>query len=177
MNTSVMTMLVCGALLWTEAAPSRLNASAAVVDTPVCAPNAKPANLAFTLTGVDGKSVRLASYKGKLVVLNFWATWCIPCRAEIPALVELQSKYAARGLQIIGISVDDPIEKMKPFVDKYKMNYPALTALENDAVLDTYGPMVVVPATVLIRRDGRMCTRHIGPVTKEAFEKEIKGLL
>jgi len=66
---------------------------------------------------------------------------------------------------------------MQPFVAKYKINYPALTALNNDAVLDAYGPMVVVPWTVIIKRDGTSCVRHIGPVTREAFEREIKALL
>ena len=143
----------------------------------VCDPTAKPAKLNFTLKDVNNKPVKLSDFKGKLLVLNFWATWCIPCRAEIPALVELQTKYGGNGLQVIGVSVDDPIEKMKPFISRYKINYPVLTAFKNDAILDSYGPMVVVPATVLIERDGKVCAKHIGPVTKENFEREIKGLL
>jgi peroxiredoxin len=142
-----------------------------------CDPKAKPAKLNFTLKDVNGKPLQLAGFKGKVLVLNFWATWCVPCRAEIPALVELQAQYAGNGLQVIGVSVDDPAEKMKPFIDQYKINYPVLTALGNDGILDTYGPMVVVPQTVIIGRDGKICIRHIGPVTKDAFEREIKGLL
>jgi peroxiredoxin len=147
------------------------------VNASICDPKAKAAKLTFTLKDVDGKPVKLADFKGKVVVLNFWATWCVPCRAEIPALVELQAKYAGSGLQVIGVSVDDPAEKMKPFVGQYKINYPVLQALGNDSILDTYGPMVVVPATVVIGRDGRICSKHVGPVTKEALEREIKGLL
>jgi thiol-disulfide isomerase/thioredoxin len=147
------------------------------VNASVCDPKATAAKLTFTLKDVGGKPVKLADFKGKVMVLNFWATWCVPCRAEIPALVELQAKYAGSGLQVIGVSVDDPVEKMKPFVGQYKINYPVLQALGNDSILDTYGPMVVVPATVVIRRDGRICGKHIGPVTKEALETEIKGLL
>jgi peroxiredoxin len=143
----------------------------------VCSPDTKPAKLDFTLKGVNGKPVKLAAFTGKVIVLNFWATWCVPCRAEIPALVDLQAKYAGTGLQVVGVSVDDPPEKMKPFVDQYKVNYPMLTALGNDGILDSYGPMVVVPATVVIGRDGKICTKHIGPVTKDVFENEIKGLL
>ena len=109
-------------------------------------------------------------------MLNFWATWCISCRADIPVLVELQTKYARQGLQVIGVSIDDTLEKMKPFVTQYKMNYPVLTALDNDAILDTYGPMVVVPATVLVRRDGKICAQHIGPITREKLEREIAAL-
>ena len=142
-----------------------------------CDPRAQPAKLNFTLKDVNGKPVALTDFKGKILVLNFWATWCIPCRAEIPALVELQAKYARNGLQVIGVSIDDPAEKMKPFVGQYKINYPVLQALGNDGILDTYGPMVVVPQTVLIQRDGKMCTKHVGPLTREAFEQEIKGLL
>ena len=142
-----------------------------------CDPKAKPAKLDFTLKDVNGKPVKLADFAGKIVVLNFWATWCVPCRAEIPALVSLQTKYGKQGLQVVGIAIDDPLEKMKPLVGKYKMNYPAMTALGNDAILDTYGPMVLVPQTVVIERGGKMCTKHIGPVTKDALEQEIKGLL
>ena len=143
----------------------------------VCDLKAKPAKLNFTLKDVNNKPVTLSDFKCKVLVLNFWATWCIPCRAEIPALVDLQTKYAGNGLQVIGVSVDDPVEKMKPFIGQYKINYPVLTAFKNDAILNSYGPMVVVPATVLIERDGKVCTKHIGPVIKENFEREIKGLL
>jgi thiol-disulfide isomerase/thioredoxin len=142
-----------------------------------CDPKAKPAKLDFTLKDVNGKPVKLAAFAGKIVVLNFWATWCVPCRAEIPALVELQAKYGRSGLQVVGVSIDDPAEKMKPFVGQYKINYPVLQALGNDAILDTYGPMVVVPQTVVIERGGKMCTKHIGPVTRDALEQEIRGLL
>jgi len=150
---------------------------AAAQDAGQCDPKLKPANLNFTLKDASGQQVKLGDFKGKLLVLNFWATWCVPCRAEIPALVEIQAKYGRQGLQIVGVSIDDPAEKMQPFVAKYKINYPALTALNNDAVLDAYGPMVVVPWTVIIKRDGTSCVRHIGPVTREAFEREIKALL
>jgi thiol-disulfide isomerase/thioredoxin len=131
----------------------------------------------LNLHDLSGSKVQLRDYRGKSVVLNFWATWCVPCRAEIPALVELQAKYARQGLQIVGISIDDTVEKMQPFVTKYKINYPALTAVNNEAVLDAYGPMVVVPWTVMVKRDGTACSKHIGPINKEAFDREIKALL
>jgi thiol-disulfide isomerase/thioredoxin len=153
------------------------SASAAAQDGGLCDPKPRAANLDFTLKDENGKPVKLADFKGKLIVLNFWATWCVPCRAEIPTLVALQTKYARQGLQVVGVSIDDPAEKMKPFVGKYKMNYPALTAFNDERILDVYGPMVVVPWTVIVKRDGNACVKHIGPVTKEAFEKEIKGLL
>jgi thiol-disulfide isomerase/thioredoxin len=150
---------------------------AAAQDPGACDPKLKSANLNFTLKDASGKLVKLADFKGKLIALNFWATWCIPCRAEIPTLVELQTKYAQQGFQVVGISIDDTLEKMQPFVARYKINYPALTAVNNEAVLDAYGPMVVVPWTVMIKRDGTACAKHIGPITKEALDREIKALL
>ena len=154
-----------------------LSSGAAAQDAGLCDPKPKAAKFDFTLKDANGKPVKLGDFKGKVVVLNFWATWCVPCRAEIPTLVGLQTKYGGQGLQVVGVSIDDPVEKMKPFVVKYKINYPALTAFNNGGILDVYGPMVVVPWTVIIKRDGNACVKHIGPVTKEAFEKEIKGLL
>jgi peroxiredoxin len=168
-------------VLLTRSAPLRLEAASSPAgiaqEAGICDPKAKSAKLAFTLKDANGASVKLSTFTGKVVLLNFWATWCIPCRAEIPALVDLQAKYASMGLQVVGVSVDDPLEKMKPFVTQYKMNYPVLTAFKNDTILDAYGPMVVVPWTTVIRRDGNVCTKHVGPVTKEVFEKEIKALL
>lgn len=84
--------------------------------TPVlsCPADAKPANLDFTLKDVDGRDVSLASYKGKVIVLDFWATWCGPCKVEIPHFIELQDTYGPQGLQIVGISVDDPVDKLAP---------------------------------------------------------------
>src|SRR5579862_5102236 len=90
------------------------------------APTFKPANLSFTMKDVNGQAVALSAYKGKVIVLDFWATWCGPCKVEIPAFVELQKKYASEGLQILGISIDDTPGQMKPYVEEMKMNYPAL---------------------------------------------------
>ncbi len=174
MKTRQMATAVLAASLMTASGPAP---AAFGADGAMCEAKPEAANLTYTLKDADGKNVKLSGFKGRIIVLNFWATWCIPCRAEIPALVELQARYAASGLQVIGISVDDPAEKMKPFVAQYKMNYPVLTVYKNDAILDAYGPMVVVPATVIIQRDGTICARHIGPVTKENFEKAIRGLL
>jgi len=170
-------MILRRVLVSLAVAVTTMAGSAFAADAGVCDPKAKAAKMTFTLKDANNQSVKLSDFKGKVIILNFWATWCVPCRAEIPTLVELQSKYGAKGLQVVGVSVDDPIEKMKPFVDQFKMNYPALTAFKNDGILDAYGPMVVVPFTSIIRRDGSMCIKHIGPVTKEVFEREIASLL
>ena len=142
-----------------------------------CPANSKPANLNFTLKDMNGKDVRLSDYKGKVILLDFWATWCGPCKVEIPWFVEFQQKYGARGLQVIGVSVDDTVEKLKPYVSQFKMNYPVLQGLNHDDVQDAYGPMWAIPVTAVISRDGKICGKHMGLGSKPSFENEIKSLL
>ena len=145
--------------------------------TDACPVDAKPANLNFTLKDMSGKNVRLADFKGKVILLDFWATWCIPCKVQIPWFVEFQTKYGPRGLQVIGVSVDDTVEKLRPYVTQLKMNYPVLLGLGHDDVQDAYGPMWGLPLTVVISRDGKMCSKHTGLGSKQAFENQIKALL
>src|SRR3977135_4660983 len=104
--------------------------------TMACAATAKPANMNFTLKDVDGKDVKLASLKGKVVLLCFWATWCGPCKIEIPWFIEFQNKYGKDGLQVVGVSVDDTQAKLKPYVANMKMNYPVLQGLDHDDLQD-----------------------------------------
>jgi len=151
--------------------------AAAAPPTTACAANAKPANLNFTLKDVDGKDVKLASLEGKVVLLDFWATWCGPCKIEIPWFIEFQNKYGKDGLQVIGVSVDDTLVKLKPYVTEMKMNYPVLQGLDREDVQDAYGPMFGIPVTVVISRDGKVCAKHVGLSSKDAFEAEIKSLL
>lgn len=131
----------------------------------------------FTLKDLAGKDVRLADYKGKVVLVNFWATWCGPCKYEIPMFVDLQQRYGGQGLAFLGISVDDPLEELTPFVTKYKMNYPVLIGLGREEVQEAYGPMFGIPVTVVVGRDGAICTRYFGLRSKERFEQDIKALL
>jgi peroxiredoxin len=154
-----------------------------------CAADAKRANLDFTMKDMTGKDVHLADYKGKVILLDFWATWCGPCKYEIPSFVELQDQYGKDGFQVLGVSVDDTPEKLAPFAQQYKMNYPVLQGLGHNDVQDAYGPIWGIPISVLISRDGKICGKHMGlPPTKEssaplqkavkdAFEAEIKALL
>lgn len=142
----------------------------------------KIARLDYTLKDMSGKDVHLASYKGKVILLDFWATWCGPCKVEIPILVDLQTRYRDKGLVVLGVSVDDPIEKLKPFAAQFKVNYPLLVGLGRDDFQDAFSPMFAVPVTFVIGRDGKVCTRHTGmqenaQKTRERFEREIKGLL
>jgi len=110
-------------------------------------------------------------------VLDFWATWCPPCKAEIPGFVELQQAYGEKGLQIVGVSVDDTPDKLKPFAAEFKMNYPVLVGLDRDDLQDAYGPMWGIPTTFVISRDGRICRKNSGLVGKAKYETDIKGLL
>ena len=145
--------------------------------TSACPANAKAANMNFTLKDVDGKDVKLASLKGKVVLLDFWATWCGPCKIEIPWFIEFQNKYGKDGLQVVGVSTDDTQAKLRPYVAQMKMNYTVLQGLDRDDIQDAYGPLFGIPVTILISRDGKVCAKHVGLSSKDAFEREIKSLL
>jgi thiol-disulfide isomerase/thioredoxin len=146
--------------------------------TAACMADAKPANWDFKLKDMDGKEVSLASFKdqGKVVLLNFWATWCGPCKAEIPGFVELQEQYKDK-LTIIGYSVDDTPELAKKYAAEYKINYPILLGEGKEDVQDAYGPIWGIPASFIISKDGRVCRKHMGIAPKAVFEKEIVALM
>jgi thiol-disulfide isomerase/thioredoxin len=150
---------------------------AAATGSPKCDPKAKAANLDFVLQDMNGRDLNLSTLKGKVVLLNFWATWCGPCKVEIPMFVELQEKYRDQGVTFVGLSVDDPPEKLRPFANQYKINYPVLIGVGRDDVQDAFGPMWGIPVTFLISRDGRICKRQMGITSKEQLEQEIKDLL
>jgi peroxiredoxin len=140
-----------------------------------CSAPTGSAKLDFTLKDMNGATVRLADYKGKVLLINFWATWCGPCRTEIPELVTLVDEHKAKGFEVVGVSIDDSPEQLRAFAQEMKMNYPSLLMLDD---LDTaFGPMWALPTTFLIDRNGSICLKHMGPVTKEMVEREIKGLL
>jgi peroxiredoxin len=129
----------------------------------------------FTLPQPDGQNLRLSSYRGKVVLLDFWATWCDPCREEIPHLVDLQQKYGDRGLQILGISMDDSADPVGPFYQQFHMNYPVVMGTAKTG--ESYGGILGLPITFLIGRDGRIYAKHIGATAAAVFEKEAKSLL
>ena len=133
------------------------------------------ANLDLTFKDMNGAEVRLADYKGQVILLNIWATWCGPCELEIPELVEAYSKYKDKGVMVLGVSLDDSAETLRAYAPKKQMNYPLL--LWEDKFEDAYGPIVGVPITFFIGRDGTISRRHFGPVTKERIDQEIKALL
>ena len=142
-----------------------------------CPLDAKPANLDFTLKDMNDKDVSLASYKGKVLLLDFWATWCGPCKVEIPGFIELQNAYGPKGFQVVGISIDDRADQLRPFAAEMKMNYPVLQGLGRDDVTEAFGPIFGVPTTLIVSRDGKICATHSGMTAKETFENQIRELL
>ena len=141
-----------------------------------CDAKQQPAKLDFKLKDVRNASVKLADFKGKVIALNFWATWCAPCKTEIPDFVELQVRHADAGLQFVGISVDDTRKQLEPFLGAVKINYPVLQGRGNNALLDAYG-VSSLPVTVLIGREGAICRTYSGPVAKDVLEAQLKRLL
>jgi thiol-disulfide isomerase/thioredoxin len=134
------------------------------------------APLHYTLKDMNGIDVKLESFKGKVILLNFWATWCGPCRVEIPYLIELQRQYAD-DLVVLGVSVDDPAEKLKPYATEMKINYPLLVGNGRQDFQDAFGPFWGIPVTVFVARDGTIHKKHSGIASKEQFEHEITSLL
>ena len=168
------------ALLTLNASPDRhlepTEASSGAPATSACPANAKPANLNFTLKDVDNKDVKLASLKGKVVLLDFWATWCGPCVVEIPWFTEFQRKYKDRGFEVVGISMDDDGWKsINPFVRQKKINYRIV--LGDDTTGDLYGGLEALPTTFVIDRSGRIAAVHVGLASRKDFEDAIEKLL
>ncbi len=135
---------------------------------PVPAPN-------FTLPDIDGRAVSLSDHKGKVVLIDFWATWCIPCRMEMPMLQALHNEFRDRGFEVIGISVDDNPSKVPSFIRDTGLNYTNL--LINEDVVRQYGPIEGIPTFVLIDREGKIRRRGTGGRPRESFEKWIMELL
>jgi thiol-disulfide isomerase/thioredoxin len=130
---------------------------------------------AISLTDIEGKKLELTQYKGKVVVLDFWATWCGPCRIEIPGLIEMQDKYAHQGFSVIGISMDDEPGTVVEFYKEFKMNYPV--AVGNPRIGELYGGIFGLPTTFLIGRDGRIYAQHTGATSPAVIEEEVQQLL
>jgi cytochrome c biogenesis protein CcmG/thiol:disulfide interchange protein DsbE len=148
-------------------APATLDASKLGVSKP--APD-------FTLKDAAGKSVPLTGFKGKVVLLNFWATWCVPCKTEIPWFIEFQKQFGARGFTVLGVSMDeDGWKVVNPYVAVAKINYPVV--LGNEQVNQLYGGFDALPTTLVIGRDGKIAFLHAGLIGRDEYEKEIRQLL
>jgi thiol-disulfide isomerase/thioredoxin len=136
----------------------------------------KPAPLGYTLKDMNGADVRLESFRGKVILLNFWATWCHPCKDEIPDLITLQDQYKD-DIVVLGFSIDDTPKDLKEYAEQYKINYPVLVGAGHENIQEAYGPMWAVPVTVIIGRDGKIAKKQVGIRSLEQFEREIKRLL
>ena len=130
----------------------------------------------FTLADASGSSVQLSALKGKVVLLNFWATWCFPCLTEIPWFVDYQRSYRDAGLVVLGISLDeDGWRSVKPFLAKHQVNYPVLVG--GDQVANLYGGVTALPMTFLIDRHGRIAASHAGLLDRARLEPLLETLL
>jgi thiol-disulfide isomerase/thioredoxin len=131
----------------------------------------------LSLTDLHGQKVSLASFKGKVVILNFWATWCVPCKVEIPDLLALQAEHP-NDLAVVGIVVLDPISERTPkFVADMKMTYPILDGNDRQDVEAAYGPFVGLPTSVILDREGYVVTKRTGAASKQMFADAIEPLL
>jgi len=124
----------------------------------------------FTLIALDGTEVALADFKGKVLFLNFWATWCPPCRQEIPGFLEMYDKYKSEGMEILGVSLDrQGTDVVKAFAEKMKITYPL--AISNMEIMQAYQPGQYIPATIIIDRKGNLHEKHVGYMDKSQVEK------
>ena len=130
----------------------------------------------FALKDSDGKVVHLSDYKGKVVLLDFWATWCGPCKLEIPWFMDLQRKNKDRGFEVLGVSMDDEgWEVVKPFLNDLKVNYRVV--MGNDTTAQTYGGVDALPTTFLIDKTGKIAAVHVGLASRKDFEDGVEELL
>jgi peroxiredoxin len=171
----ILPLLAIGLILGLSAvAATRRSSNASPIgDTSTRELSAGPA---WELKDVNGKTIRSADFKGKVVILDFWATWCPPCRAEIPGFIELQKRHEKDGLVVIGVSLDRGGPALvKSFVEKNGVNYPV--ALSTEEIVRAFGDIESIPTTFILDREGRIVTKHEGYADKEEFEKDIKPLL
>jgi len=130
----------------------------------------------FALKDSNGTTVHLSDYKGKVVLLNFWATWCGPCKVEIPWFIEFEQTYKDRGFAVLGVSMDDDgWDAVKPYLQQRKVNYRVV--LGNDQVAQNYGGIDSLPTTFVIDRDGRIASTHVGLVSRRDYDTEVQQLL
>ena len=130
----------------------------------------------FALKDADGKTVRLSDYKGKVVLLDFWATWCGPCKMEIPWLMDFERQHKHEGFSVLGVSMDeDGWQAVKPFMSDVGINYRVV--MGNDATADEYGGIEALPTTFLIDRDGKIAAVHVGLTSRSEIEHGIEQLL
>jgi thiol-disulfide isomerase/thioredoxin len=151
-------------------------AAAACRRPPDCEP-AERAKLDAILPDQHGREVNLASYRGRPLLINFWATWCGPCKEEIPVLIELAGQHDSSDVAILGISVDDTEADLQKFAAENKVNYPLLAGFGHDELLESYGAEVAVPVTWIVASNGCPLAKHAGAAPRAWFIEQMKALL
>lgn len=163
----MLRMILISLLMLITAAPARSQQEAK--PEPLLSPQ-------FELKDLNGKIVRLKDYEGKVVLLNFWATWCVPCRVEIPDLVKLQKEYQSRGLQVIGVTYPDySLRTVQRMASQLKVNYPIL--LGTSQLAAKYGIKEILPVTIVVDREGMIRGQILGIMELEEFDQSVKPLL
>ena len=169
-------LLLCSAALLAAVLPGCSSGSSRVEAAAVKAETGRKAAPDFALKDLNGNTAKLSDYRGKVVLLNFWATWCGPCKIEIPWFIEFEQTYKDRGFAVLGVAMDDEgWEAVKPYLLSRKINYRVV--LGNDAVAQQYGGIDSLPTTFVIDRGGKIASTHEGLVSRHDYEDEIKQLL
>ena len=189
MSKTLLTLAAGAALagvLWITGCSERVGPPSQAENKPAASGKPAPFDLnaavgksapAFNLKDGDGKTVHFADYKGKVVLLDFWATWCGPCKIEIPWFIDFERQFKDRGFSVVGVSMDeDGWKAIKPYAANMKMNYPIL--LGDDNVSTAYGGLDSLPTTLLIDRQGKVASVHVGvSMGKDEFKNAIEKLL
>jgi thiol-disulfide isomerase/thioredoxin len=164
---AVLTLVVAGALVWQFRHEAHHGG----------APTSRNKGVApkFSLKGLNGAEIDSANYQGKVVLVDFWATWCVPCEAEIPRLVEWQKQHATDGLQVVGVSMDDTEGPVRNYVAKHAMEYPV--AMADEKTIAAFGGVLGLPVNVLIGRDGKVIAKHVGVTDIAVLQKEVEQAL
>jgi thiol-disulfide isomerase/thioredoxin len=161
-----------------------VSTGAGSVGTPSVAPSAMAAEPNVTFKDIQGNSVQLASFKGKVVLVNFWGTWCAPCREEIPLLIGMQQKYADKGFTLVGVATNDELSDVNPFVHNTQftvdgqqrtMNYPIM--MGTDEISSEFGGLIGMPTSILITRDGKIAKKYIGILSADQVVKDVESAL
>jgi len=171
---SAITVLTASALLLSNC--QQYSARVASTEPAVKEPKDRKHAPDFSLKDADGRTVKLSDYRGKVVLLDFWATWCGPCKIEIPWFIDLQRRNKDRGFEVLGVAMDDDgWESVKPFVSEHGVNYRIV--LGNDQAVQNYGGVDALPTSFLIDRDGNIAAVHVGLAPKKDFIDGVEALL